>query len=323
MKPIIKWVGGKSQLLDKIKEKLPPHLNENSQWTYYEPFLGGAAVLFDLNPTNSVVSDINPELINMYLQVRDHVDDVIDELTTLDNTHEVSDDPKEFYYSVRDKFNSNLGVNDSDQAARFIYLNKHCFNGLYRVNKKGEFNVPFNGKLSGWSADRSHLLEASTKLYSSFITCGDYVDTVKTASKGDLVFFDSPYAPLTATSFTDYTKEGFSFEDHVRLSQLFRDLTNRGCYCILTNHDTPLIRELYKDFNIEVVDVRRSINRKGDGRTGKEVIITNYDLVDKSFEPIDVGSCEVPMIDYFKQKVISESGIVPSELSCKGEEQNV
>jgi DNA adenine methylase len=273
MKPIVKWVGGKTQLLSHIKERLPKEFN-----TYYEPFLGGAAVLFDLNLTNAVVNDINPELINMYLQVRDHVDDVIDELTALDNAHEVSDDPKAFYYQVRDKFNANLGINDSDQAARFIYLNKHCFNGLYRVNKKGQFNVPFNGKLSGWSADRDQLLEASTKLYSVFIRCGDYVDAVKDAGKDDFVFFDSPYAPITATSFTDYTKEGFDYEDHVTLAALFKVLTNRGCKCMLTNHDTPLIRELYKDFRIEVVDVRRSINRNGSDRTGKEVIITNYNL---------------------------------------------
>lgn len=271
MKPIIKWVGGKQGNLQKIKDRLPKEYN-----TYYEPFLGGAALLLELNPTNAIVNDINPELINMYLQIRDHVDDVIDELTTLDNAHEVSSDPKAFYYSVREKFNTNLGINDSDQAARFIYLNKHCFNGLYRVNKKGEFNVPFNGKLSGWSVERSHLLEASTKLYPVFIRCGDYAAAVKDAAEGDLVFFDSPYAPLNPTSFVDYTKEGFSYKDHVRLANLFKELTNRGVYCILTNHDTPLIRDLYKDFKIEVVDVRRSINRNGKDRKGTEVIITNY-----------------------------------------------
>ena len=271
MKPIIKWVGGKHQLLDKIKEKMPEEYN-----IYYEPFLGGAAVLFDLNPTNAVVNDINPELINMYLQVRDHVDDVIDELTTLDNSHEVSDDPKEFYYSVREKFNSNLGINDTDQAARFIYLNKHCFNGLYRVNKKGEFNVPFNGKLSGWSADPDHLRELSTRLKDVDIRCGDYVGAVRDAGKDDFIFLDPPYDVITDTSFTDYTKDGFGSEEQRKVADLFKDLTDRGCKCMLTNHDTPLIRELYKDFKIEVVDVRRSINRNGSDRTGTEVIITNY-----------------------------------------------
>lgn len=271
MKPIIKWVGGKQSNLQYIRERLPVRFN-----IYYEPFLGGAAVLLDLNPTNAIVNDINPELINMYIQIRDHVDDVVEALINLDNSHEASADPKQFYYGIRNIYNENLGSNTARQAARFIYINKHCFNGLYRVNKKGEFNVPFNGKLSGWSADPDHLREASTKLKLVDIRCGDYVDAVKDAGPGAFVFFDSPYAPLNPTSFVDYTKEGFNYEDHLRLADLFKELTNRGCYCMLTNHDTPLIRELYKDYKIEVVDVRRSINRNGNYRTGKEVIIINY-----------------------------------------------
>lgn len=276
MKPIIKWVGGKAQLLSQIKERLPINFNKYSYQKYYEPFLGGAAVLLDLNPTNSVVSDINPELINMYIQIRDHVDNVISILTNLDANHESSHDPKTFYYGIRSIFNEQLGSNTPTQAARFIYLNKHCFNGLYRVNSRGKFNVPFNGKLSGRSYDPDHLLELSSRLKNTSILNVDFEAATKDASVNDFIFFDSPYAPLTATSFTDYTKEGFSYDDHMRLSKLFRELTNRGCYCMLTNHDTPLIRELYKDYTIEVVDVRRSINRNGSDRTGKEVIITNY-----------------------------------------------
>lgn len=286
MKPIIKWVGGKRSNLPYIKERLPANFNKYSYQKYYEPFLGGAAVLLDLNPTNAVVSDINPELINMYLQVRDNVEEVINHLTIYDNQHEIWSGPKDYYYRVRGFFNTELGTNTAQQAARFIYLNKHCFNGLYRVNKKGEFNVPFNGKLSGWSADPDHLRELSTRLKNVDIRCGDYLDAIKDAGNNDFVFFDSPYAPITATSFTDYTKEGFDYEDHVTLAATFKLLTNRGCYCMLTNHDTPLIRELYKDFRIEVVDVRRSINRKGDGRTGKEVIITNYNLRSVSYDEV-------------------------------------
>jgi DNA adenine methylase len=275
MKPILKWAGSKRQLLGKIREKLPKEFN-----TYYEPFLGGAAVLLELNPTTAVVNDINPELINMYSQVRDNVESVINYLNTLDCLHEACNNPmetpKDYYYKIRKEFNDNLNTDTVAQAARFIYLNKHCFNGLYRVNKKGEFNVPFNGKLSGWSVDPDHLRELSSRLQSVHISCGDYVDAVKDAGKEDFVFFDSPYAPITPTSFTDYTKEGFDYEDHVTLAALFKVLSNRGCYCMLTNHDTPLIRELYKDYKIETVDVRRSINRNGSGRTGTEVIITNY-----------------------------------------------
>ena len=278
MKPIIKWCGGKTQCLEYIRERLPENFN-----TYFEPFLGGAAVLLDLNPATAVVSDINPELINMYQQVRDNVDSVLLELTVIDRAHETTDDPKAYYYLVREKYNKHLCDNNAVQAARFIYLNKHCFNGLYRVNSKGEFNVPFNGKLSGRSFDADHLRELSSRLQSVHILCDDYVDTVKDALAGDFIFFDSPYAPLTPTSFTDYTKEGFDYEDHVNLAALFKILSNRGCYCMLTNHDTPLIRELYKDYKIETVDVRRSINRNGSGRTGTEVIITNYNSSGEEF----------------------------------------
>jgi DNA adenine methylase len=130
MKPIIKWVGGKTQLLEHIKERLPINFNQYSHQKYYEPFLGGAAVLLDLNPTNAVVSDINPELINMYIQVRDNVEEVINHLTIYDNQHEIWSDPKDYYYRVRGFFNTELGTNTAQQAARFIYLNKHCFNGL-------------------------------------------------------------------------------------------------------------------------------------------------------------------------------------------------
>ena len=276
MKPIIKWVGGKSQLAKTIKEMLPP-ANIN---TYYEPFFGGGAVLLDLDPTTykeAVVSDINPCLINMYTQVRDNVEEVIELLDFLDMAHEQVADKKAYYYRVRRLFNSDLNNEDAAaQAARFIYLNKHCFNGLYRVNKKGEFNVPFNGKEDGGSFDTKHLREVSNRFKDVTFKLCDFEETVKDATTGDFVFFDSPYAPLTPTSFTDYTKEGFSYDDHVRLAKLFKELTDRGVYCMLTNHDTELIRELYKDYNIKVVDVRRSINRNGSGRKGAEVIITNY-----------------------------------------------
>lgn len=271
MKPIVKWVGGKHGNLEHIRKLLPPTYNK-----YYEPFLGGGAVLLDLCPEEAVVNDINPELINMYLQVRDNVEEVIEDLSILDSWHENSDDPKGYYYRVRDNYNSNLGNDIPMQAARFIYLNKHCFNGLYRVNSKGEFNVPFNGKLTGASFHPEHLRDVSKQIQHVDFKCGDFVDAIKDADKGDLMFIDSPYAPLTPTSFVDYTKEGFAYEDHVRLAELFKELSDRGVYCMLTNHDTELIRDLYRGFNFTEVDVRRSINRNGDNRKGKEVIITNF-----------------------------------------------
>lgn len=271
MKPIVKWVGGKREMCPKIRELLPPTYK-----MYYEPFLGGAAVLLDLKPDRAIVNDINPELINMYHQVKERVEEVIDYLMVLDDEHETAPDPKAFYYRIREDFNCSLGCGTPTQAARFIYLNKHCFNGLYRVNSKGQFNVPFNDKLTGRSFDADHLREVSKQIKNITFLCTDFEAAVCDALPGDFVFIDSPYAPLTPTSFVDYTKEGFSYEDHVRLANVFKELSDYGVYCMLTNHDTELIRDLYKGFNFTEVDVRRSINRNGDNRKGKEVIITNY-----------------------------------------------
>ena len=266
MKPIIKFVGGKSQMLDKIKELLPATYNR-----YYEPFLGGAAVLLDLNPKEAYVNDINPKLIDMYIMVRDQVEQVIEYLNYLDGMHEKAADPKQFYYDVRAVFNK-VHMRSPEQAARFIYLNKHCFNGLYRVNSKGDFNVPFNGKLTGGSFDADHLRAVSKQLDGVVFGNTDFENFLITADRGDFCFLDSPYD----NSFTDYSKDSFDDEDHVRLARTFKELSDKGVYCMLTNHDTELIRELYKDYNIKVVDVRRSINRNGNNRKGKEVIIINY-----------------------------------------------
>ena len=271
MKPIVKWAGGKTQLLPYIKEMIPSKFNN-----YFEPFLGGGAVLFDVLPSAANVNDINPELINMYEQVKENPNSVIECLEKIDFNHENSEDPKQFFYTIREEFNSNLLSNTSEQAARFIYLNKHCFNGLYRVNSKGLFNVPFNTKLKGASFDEKNILEISNFLQHVVLELGDFESACLKAKKGDFVFFDSPYAPLNPTSFISYTKEGFEYKDHVRLSDLFKKLTDDGVFCMLTNHNTELVRELYKDFNIKTVQVHRNINSDASKRKGEEVIITNY-----------------------------------------------
>lgn len=281
MKPVIKWLGGKRELCPKIKEMLPPGFDPNKN-KYYEPFLGGGAVLLDLCPEEAVVNDINPELINMYLQVRDNVEDVIKYLSSLDWTHEHSGhDPKEAYYGIRGLFNSHLGDRTVDQAARFIYLNKHCFNGLYRVNSKGEFNVPFNGKLTGGSFDAEHLREVSKQIQNVEFTCCDFTQALTAAysEEGSLVYLDPPYDPdedIKTNGFVAYQKDGWGRHDTEKLKSICDDLTARGCNIILSNNDTAFIRELFKDYKIHNIDVRRSINRNGDNRKGKEVIITNY-----------------------------------------------
>ena len=267
MKPIIKWVGGKAGNWQAIKEMLPPTYNR-----YYEPFLGGGAVLLELNPKEAYVNDINSELINMYIQVREDVEGVIRALSKFDECHESYTNPKEFYYDIRKDFNTYRGDKTTTQAARFIYLNKHCFNGLYRENSKCEFNVPFNGKLTGGSFDAEHLREVSKQIHDVMFMNGDFEGCVYYADKEDFIFIDPPYD----NSFTDYTGAGFERDQQVRVAKKFKELSDKGCYCMLTNHDTPLIRDLYKDYNIKVIDVRRSINRNGNDRKGKEVIITNY-----------------------------------------------
>lgn len=277
MKPIIKWVGGKQGNLQYIRDRLPKEFN-----TYYEPFLGGAAVLLDLNPTNAVANDINSELINMYCQVRDHVEEVIEFLAVLDNQHEIWAEPKEYYYITRRNFNECLGTNSAVQAARFIYLNKHCFNGLYRVNKKGEFNVPFNGKLSGWSVDSDQLRELSNRLKNMDIRCDDYVDVVSSAKESDLVYFDPPYDYECEDGFVDYSNTGWTREDTTKLKLLCDQLVAKGCYVMVSNNSTTFIRELFNDnrYLIEEIPVRRAINCKGTGRGPvQEVIIRSKNCI--------------------------------------------
>lgn len=269
IRPIVKWAGGKTQLLDRLKDRMPKKYG-----SYYEPFIGGAALLLDVQPKKAHINDINSELINTYSQIRDDAPSVKTLLKYLDDNH----DGEEYYYKKRDEFNTKIQKKeyDSYMAALFIYLNKHCFNGLYRVNSKGLFNVPYNNKDHGSSYNDENINALSDYLKNVEIVNGDFESCAKKAKKGDFVFFDSPYAPLNPTSFESYTKEGFSKEDHERLANLFKELDKKGVYCMLTNHNTELINELYKDYNIEVVPVHRNINSKGNSRKGEEVIITNY-----------------------------------------------
>lgn len=186
---------------------------------------------------------------------------------------------KSYYYVLRDMYNEKLADKEYDleMAALFIFLNKHCFNGLYRVNKQGQFNVPYN-KSTVPSACRANIMAVSEYLQNVIILNGDFEAACENARAGDFVFFDSPYAPLNPTSFEAYTKEGFALEEHERLARLYDRLSRSGVFCMLTNHDTPLVRELYenKGYRIDTVDVRRSINSDGKGRMGTEVIICNY-----------------------------------------------
>lgn len=271
-RPFVKWAGGKRQLLGKILARMPKNYRN-----YYEPFVGGGAVFFELCPSSGFINDINTSLINAYLQIRDNPQIVMNYLDVLDTNQNKSEDSKAYYYDMRDKYNLCItsGVYDARTAALFIYINKHCFNGLYRVNAKGRFNVPYNNS-THTSYDTNNIIAISRILEGVSITNNDFEAACANASDEDFVFFDSPYVPLKSDTFEAYTKEGFSREEHIRLSCLFRELTNRGCFCMLTNHNTSFIHELYDGFNIDVVSVRRAINSNASKRTGTEVIITNY-----------------------------------------------
>ena len=272
LKPFVKWAGGKRQLLGEILERIP-HTFEN----YIEPFLGGGAVLFALQPKRALINDINASLIHTYKTIACEPQQFIVKIKELDS--KIAEGGKEYYYLIRDLYNSKLMREDFDLelAALFVFLNKHCFNGLYRVNAKGLFNVPYNNSKKA-SIDEEVILEDSKYLKNMTICLGDFEDACKDAKEGDFIFLDSPYAPLNPSSFESYTKEGFDMESHIRLAKLFDKLTQKGCYCMLTNHNTEFINDLYgnKGYRMDVVSVKRMINSDASKRTGEEIIICNY-----------------------------------------------
>ncbi|HNX88866.1 MAG TPA: Dam family site-specific DNA-(adenine-N6)-methyltransferase [Paludibacteraceae bacterium] len=259
-KPFLKWAGGKTQMISDILKFAPKNFNK-----YIEPFIGGGAVYFNLNHPKSIIADSNEELIITYTQVKNNIEEVIEILENYINS-------EDFFYKIRA-----LDINKlshSERAARLIYLNKTCFNGLFRVNKKGEFNVPF-GKRSGPFLNKGNLIGASLYLQDTDIYHSDYKDVLqKYAQKGDFVFLDPPYQPVGKFSdFKRYTKEFFYENDQIELAQIFKDLTNKGCYVILTNSHHPMILELYKDFHIEIIETKRMISSDPKTRTGVDIIV--------------------------------------------------
>lgn len=272
MAPVLKWAGGKTQLIEIIATKVP-HMYNN----YYEPFVGGGAVLFTISPQQAFINDINRQLMNLYMQLKVAANSVIEIVNEMDS----APCSRELYYSMRDRYNVKIMEQefDSECAALMIWINKHCFNGLHRVNKQGFFNVPYNNKVSGKSINEDNIRSISDYLNSANIkmTCLDFEEACDGVSAGDFVYFDSPYVPESATaSFTNYTVEGFNLADHMRLAALFRSLDAMGAKVMLSNNDVPLVHELYAGYNMQSVDVKRMINSNADRRTGREVLITNY-----------------------------------------------
>ncbi len=270
--PFVKWAGGKRQLLPQIRERMPQHYNR-----YFEPFVGGGAVLFDLQPEHALINDINKALINAYKIICEKPEEFLRAVKQLDK--EMQQNGKEYYYAKREDYNDKLmrAEYDVELAALFVFINKHCFNGLYRVNGKGLFNVPYNQSKCA-SVDEKLIMDISQVLQGVTILDGDFEDACADAQQGDFIFLDSPYAPLNPASFESYTKEGFDMESHRRLARLYDDLTAKGCFCMLTNHNTEFINTLYgnKGYKIDVVSVKRLINSDASNRVGEEVIIYNY-----------------------------------------------
>lgn len=268
-KPFIKWVGGKSRLLPQLKALLPPGVD---LMRHVEPFLGGGAFFFDRAPGRSLLSDINPSLINTYLAVRDHVDEVIAELEVLAAEHS-----KEAYYATRETYNT-ASSRPISRASTFIYLNKTCFNGLHRVNKKGHFNVPMGRYKKPSIVNETVLRAASQRLKGAELHCRGFESLLESARPGDFIYFDPPYAPVSDTAnFTSYAQSGFNHEDQTRLRDVFSALHRRGCKLMLSNSDVTSIRQLYCDFQIDIVAAPRNINSNAKKR-GKvnEVVVRNY-----------------------------------------------
>tara|TARA_R110002049_G_C9157298_1_gene560746 strand:- start:2379 stop:3251 length:873 start_codon:yes stop_codon:yes gene_type:complete len=260
IKPFLKWAGGKTQLLSELHKYVPNNFNK-----YIEPFIGGGAMFFSLNPNESIIGDSNEELIITYRQVKDDVEEIIQHLKTFVHS-------EEFYYNLRSLDPNEL--ENSYRAARLIYLNKTCFNGLYRVNKKGKFNVPY-GKGKGNFFNEEVLRNASEFLADTTIVNNDYLAVLNEfATEGDFIFLDPPYYPVGKYSdFKRYTKEFFYHEDQVRLKEEFDRLVNIGCKVVLTNSDHEVILDLYSDYRIEIKETRRMISSNSKTRKGKDILV--------------------------------------------------
>jgi len=274
LKPFTKWTGGKGQLLKILTANLPSEFND-----YYEPFIGGGALFFELQKENALINDLNTDLVLSYKAIRDDVHNLI----SLLEVH-ASNNSKEYYYDIRavDRDGTYEKMTDTEKAARLMYMLRVNFNGLYRVNSKGQFNTPYGKYKNPKIVNEELLLSISEYLNNNNIKIMNtsFEEAVKNAKKNDFVYFDPPYVPLTETSnFTSYTSNGFGYDEQVLLRDTFIELDKRGCYVMLSNSDADLVHELYKDYKDSTlrVDANRMINSNAKKRgIIKEVLIKNY-----------------------------------------------
>lgn len=263
-KPFVKWAGGKGQIVEQLAAHMPEKYS-----AYHEPFVGGGALFFHLCPKKAYLSDLNEELVNAFLIVKSDCEKLLESLKKHENS-------AEYYYRIRALDPGSL--DPLERASRFIYLNKTCYNGLYRVNRRGRFNVPFGRYKSPAYADESQLRLASTALQNADVRVADFEIVLDQAKAGDFVYFDPPYQPISETAnFTNYTADAFDENEQRRLAAAFRELDKRGCWVMLSNSDSPLIRGLYGGFRVETVMAKRYINCKGDRRGAiPETLVLNY-----------------------------------------------
>ena len=273
LQPFTKWTGGKRQLLPVIRELMPKTYNR-----YFEPFVGGGALFFDLAPKDAVINDFNAELINCYQQIKDNPQELIEIL----KVHQEYNS-KEYYLDLRsvDRDERIDMMSEVQRAARILYMLRVDFNGLYRVNSKNQFNVPYGRYKNPKIVDENLVSAISTYLNNNQIEIkkGDFEKAVLDVQPGDFVYFDPPYIPLSETSaFTSYTHEGFSYDDQVRLRDTFKKLSDTGAYVMLSNSSSFLVEELYQDFNIHYVEATRTNGAKSSSRGRiSEIIVTNYE----------------------------------------------
>lgn len=305
IKPILKWAGGKTQLLDELVARVPDNYGK-----YIEPFFGGGALFFALRPDRALIADSNPEIINMYKQVASNLDAVIKYLKEYKNEEKA-------YYEVRNQEWKELP--EAEAAARTIYLNRTCYNGLYRVNRSGKFNTPFGGYKNPKICDEAVLRAASETLRKATITCGDYQEVLREhAETGDFVFLDPPYLPVTSSGdFRRYTKEQFHESDHRQLAETIKELESRGCRVVLTNSNHPMVMELYRDYPMTIVQTRRHVSCRGDNRKGEDVIV---DIGrDQANATMDSQVSKYPQTRYMgsKQKILAPIWDVVSRFKPK------
>ncbi len=277
-KPFVKWVGGKGKLIPELIKLTPSKINN-----YYEAFVGGGALFYELSNQglikDSYINDINQKLITCYQTIKQNSDSLIGILKKIEKEYKIlaTDNQKKYFYKIRHDYNQN-SLDNLTTSAYLIFLNKTCFNGMYRENSKGEYNIPFGDQPNPTICDENNIKAVSEVLKPTIITSYSFKKSIKTSKKGDFIYFDPPYYPLTSTAnFTSYSKNNFSAKEQIKLFNVFKTLTLKGCYVMLSNSNTDFIKNMYQKFNIHEVYSARSINSKGEKRGKvKELVITNY-----------------------------------------------